>query len=196
VIPGAARLCRRCALLAALGLATMVVPSPAHALCSVFDEHPCTPTFCSVFRRHPCLPEIDYPIGQGLRLNVQSRSDDGPAAAAPPDILNTIQDVFAALRACWVPPPMNEAKPGMEISVRFSFNRNGEIIGEPRFTYSTPTVSGEVKAAYQRAVAAALNRCRPLRFSSKLGGALAGQPFSIRFIDDRGVRRTESTHDR
>jgi hypothetical protein len=110
----------------------------------------------------------------------------GPAygqTSRPP--LNTLGDVGDALQACWVPPPMEESSPGMQITVLFSFNRAGEILGEPRFTYLTPGVSTKVRAAYQRAVAATLKRCTPLNFTPKLGGALAGRPFTMRFIDSR-----------
>jgi hypothetical protein len=99
--------------------------------------------------------------------------------------LNTINDVGEALQACWLPPPMEESLPGMQITVLFSFNRAGEILGEPRFTYLTPGVSTAVRAAYQRAVAATLKRCTPLNFTPALGGALAGRPFTMRFIDNR-----------
>jgi len=99
--------------------------------------------------------------------------------------LNSIKQVGDALSACWMPPPMEEASPGMEITVRFSFNSAGEILGEPRFTYSTRGVSAAVRGAYQRAVAATFKRCTPMKFTPELGGALAGRPFTMRFIDNR-----------
>ena len=99
--------------------------------------------------------------------------------------MNTLNELGDALKACWLPPPMEEARPGMEITVLFSFNRAGEIFGEPRFTYITPGISTAVRAAYQRAVAATLKRCTPLKLTPGLAGALAGRPFTMRFIDDR-----------
>ncbi|MGH9809660.1 MAG: hypothetical protein ACRD9W_20810, partial [Terriglobia bacterium] len=44
---------------------------------------------------------------------------------------NTIQDVFDKLFHCWKPPSASAATP-MDITVRFSFNRSGEILGKPR----------------------------------------------------------------
>lgn len=181
----------RLALGAAALLAPAVMPQPAHAVCSVLDPHPCAPSFCSVFDPGPCIPDYGLPFGERLRLTVQSRSNEGGGAPAPTGTLNTIQDVFAALRACWLPPPADQARKGTEITVVFSFNRGGEILGEPRFTYMTPGLSTDTRAAYQRAVAAALKRCNPLSFTPKLGGALAGRPFAIRFIDNRDFRRPE-----
>jgi len=136
------------------------------------------------------MPDYGIPFSDHLRLTVQSRSvtSDGDP---PKDKLNTIQDVFGALRACWVPPPMDQSREGTQVTVVFSFKRDGEILGEPRFTFATPGLSVAVKVAYQRAVAAALKRCNPLAFTPKLGGALAGRPFAIRFIDNRNFRRPE-----
>src|SRR5688572_24656759 len=110
--------------LAVAAVALIGAPVPAFAVCSVFDNRPCTPSVCSVFDGEPCQPDYGFPLGQGLRLTVQSRNETsdgrGPAGQKPEGKLNTLNDVFAALRACWVPPPLAEARPGMEISVRLS----------------------------------------------------------------------------
>jgi hypothetical protein len=173
--------------LAVAAVALLGAPLPASAVCSVFDNRPCTPSVCSVFDGEPCQPDYGFPLGQALRLTVQSRNEAADGRR-PEGKLNTLNDVFAALRACWVPPPLAEARPGMEISVRLSFNRKGEVMGEPLFTFVTPGVSPEHRGAYQRAVAAALSRCAPLPFTDGLGGAIAGRPVSIRFIDQRNQR--------
>jgi hypothetical protein len=192
-------------------LASAAFAQPAQTFCSVFDGRPCNPTFCSVYDPWPCVPGIEYPIGDGLRWTVRSVSADTadqqpkerqrlaqgassqcPPKDPPPAQLNTIQDVFTAFCACWKPPAESEAHPGMEVTVRFSFNRAGEILGEPRFTFVTADVSNEVKAVYKRAVADTLTRCTPLHFTPSLGGALAGRPFSLRFVDDRGIKKVEN----
>jgi len=179
---------------AASGAAVAIMPArPANAVCSVFDRHPCTPTVCSVFRRRPCIPEIDYPIGQDLRLTIES----GAEIARPPSTtrtdgddasdhkLETLRDMFAALRACWVPPAPSEARPGMQMSVRFAFKRTGEIIAPPRVTYASPDTPRQAREAYHGAITAALARCTPLQFTAGLGNAVAGRPIAIRFVDNR-----------
>jgi hypothetical protein len=114
---------------------------------------------------------------------------DNTAKEEPaPKVLNTIQDVGAAFRSCWRPPPMDEARPGMQITVIVSFTRTGEILGEPRFSYLTRGATSEQRASYQQAVTDTLKRCTPLRFTEALGDALAGHPFAIRFVDDRGTK--------
>jgi hypothetical protein len=153
---------------------------------------------CSVFRRRACTPEALFPFSQQLQLTIKSndtsaangdKSGDTPPAngeaRAEPKKLNTIRDVFAALRRCWVPPAEDQVSPGTQLSVRLSFKRNGEPIGEPRLTYVTPGISERDRHSFWEAVQATFHRCVPLAFSSELGGALAGRPFAIRFVDDR-----------
>jgi hypothetical protein len=174
------------------GVATSLSPAAAHTVCSVFDNRPCTPTFCSVFDDGPCTPDIQYPFGQDLRLTVQARRPETRPRRPPDRPLNTLEELFSALEACWEPPLLDQSRPGTEITIRFSLTRSGEILGEPRFTYSSPSLPGEIKSAYQRAIAATLKRCTPFSLSEGLGGAIAGRPISTRFIDDRGHRRTEN----
>jgi hypothetical protein len=38
-----------------------------------------------------------------------------------------------------VPPPKDEARHGMEYTIRFAFKRDGTVIAPPRMTYSTTT---------------------------------------------------------
>jgi hypothetical protein len=161
----------------------------SHAPCSVLSRHPCTPSFCSVFNRGPCIPEIDYPYGENLQLTVQTvpPQDDKAQYQKPDHDLDTIGDLFAALRSCWSPPPADSARENMQMTVRFSFNRSGAMIGAPRMTYATAGAPADVRAAYLKAINASLNACAPLKFSDGLGGALAGRPIAIRYVDNRDL---------
>jgi hypothetical protein len=177
---------------AAIGAAASTAgPAPAGTVCSVFQRHPCTPAFCSVFHRGPCLPDYELWIGQDLRLTITSADSAqgaprvGDDSDASEHKLHTIREMFAKLRACWIPPDEDVARSGMQMSVRFAFKRNGEIIAPPRVTYATPDASPEVKETYHHAILAALERCTPLYFSDGLGGAIAGRPLAIRFVDNR-----------
>ena len=105
--------------------------------------------------------------------------------------LNTLNDVIAALRACWTPPPIDQSRPGMQITVQMSFRRNGELLGQPRITFESPGASDDQRLAYRIAVAKMLKRCAPLPFTDALGNALAGRPFTIRFTDQRKFRQAE-----
>jgi hypothetical protein len=71
------------------------------------------------------------------------------------------------------------------MSIRFAFKRTGEIIGEPRVTYTTPGIGDDTRQLYRRAITDALERCTPLPFSKGMGGAIAGRPIAIRFVENR-----------
>ncbi len=116
----------------------------------------------------------------------------GAAAQTPHLPLNTLEEVSAALRECWVPPPLDQSRPGMQITVRMSFRRNGELFGQPRITFESVGASDDERLAYRIAVANMLKRCAPLPFTETLGNALAGRPFTIRFIDQRKLRQAEN----
>jgi len=163
----------------------------SHAPCSVLDRQPCTPSFCSVFNNGPCIPEIDYPYSQNLQLTIESVPPQDQAAKyrKPDHDLDTIGDLFAALRACWSPPPADNAREGMQMSVRFSFKRTGEIIATPRVTYATAGVPNDTRATYLKAINTSLSACMPLKFTGGLGGALAGRPIAIRYVDNRDLGR-------
>src|ERR1700722_240948 len=144
--------------LAALGMTSVALAQTPQSQCSVLSGRPCHPSFCSVFHGGPCLPYYLPPIGEDLRLTIVS-TDDQPArdtaGAAKKDQagdqagsgnataddtdhpLDSIGAMFAALRACWVPPPKDEARHGMEYTIRFAFKRDGEILAPPRVTYAS-----------------------------------------------------------
>jgi hypothetical protein len=166
----------------------------SHEPCSVFSRTPCTPTFCSVFNRGPCIPEIFYPYGENLQLTIETvpSKDDAPKYQKPDHDLDSIGDLFAQLRTCWSPPPAESAREGMQMSVRFSFKRSGEIIASPRMTFATSGAPADIRDTYFKAINASLNACMPLKFTDGLGGALAGRPIAIRYVDNRELgKQTE-----
>ena len=112
----------------------------------------------------PCPPSLPS-FGQGLQLTIHSR--DADAARVPEGPVNSLRDLFVVLRACWEPPPLEEAFHGMQMSVRFSFKRTGEAVAAPRVTYASSEAAAAVRSIYRRAVDAALERCTPMPFSRK-----------------------------
>ena len=116
-----------------------------------------------------------------------------PAAAQTPQLpINTLDEVSAALRACWVPPPLDQSRPGMQITVKMSFRRNGELFGQPRITFESAGASDDERLAYRIAVAKMLKRCAPLPFTDALGNAIAGRPLTMRLIDNRKLKQAEN----
>ena len=72
--------------------------------------------------------------GEALAIAALSASAVAQNAQAP---INTPTELEAALQACWVPPPMEQSRPGMQITVLMSFKRNGELFGQPRITFQS-----------------------------------------------------------
>ena len=167
----------------------------SHEPCSVLSHHPCTPYFCSVFNRGPCIPEIDYPYGENLQLTVESKPPEGDASKyqKPDHDLDNIGDLFAELRSCWTPPPAESAKQGMQMTVRFSFKRSGDLIGPPRLTFATQGTPADVRDTYLKAINDSIGACVPLKFTGNLGGALAGRPIAIRYVDNRDIDTQKAT---
>jgi len=96
-------------------------------------------------------------------------------------ILNTVREIRAALRACWVPPSVAVARDNMAISVRLSFKRNGDVLGVPLITYTSLGLSENERRAYRAALDETLARCAPLPFSDAFGSIIAGRPINVRF---------------
>lgn len=145
---------------------------------------------CSAFSDPSCLPDFIDPFDEQLQLTIETRdrsSDSTGESNQPraPEQLENIRAVFAALLRCWAPPAKDDSRPGAQFSVRVSFKRSGEILGKPRVTYVSPGLPENVRQAYSQAADATIERCTPLPFSRELGGALAGRPFAIRFVDRR-----------
>jgi hypothetical protein len=122
-------------------------------------------------------------LGQGLQLTIHSRGAD--AGRAPGGPVNSLRELYSALRACWEPPPLAEAFQGMQMSVRFSFKRSGEPIAAPRVTYTSSEANPETRRIYGRAIDSAIERCTPMPFTKEMGAAVAGRPIAIRYVDDR-----------
>ena len=196
--------------LAAPGMTAAALAQTPQSQCSVLSGRPCHPSFCGVFHRGPCMPYYLPPLGEDLRLTIVSSDDTdradnnaakndqagdqsgGENATADEQPLDSISAMFAALRACWVPPPKDEARHGMEYTVRFAFKRDGEIVAPPRVTYASHDAPADVRDIYRDAVNAALKRCTPLHFSDGMGGAVAGRPIAIRFVDNRTIDKAKS----
>ena len=180
---------------------------PCHpSFCSVFEHGPCLrydePTLPETLRLTIISTNKNDPgsevIGGADQADLQIlNNEDGnwsgddadkpreDAEAFGEHKLDSIKEMFFALRDCWVPPPKDEARHGMEYTIRFSFNRDGAMIAPPRMTYFSHDAPAEVRDLYRGAIDAALKRCTPLHFSQGMGGAVAGRPIAIRFVDQR-----------
>jgi len=174
----------------ALAAAVMVFAAPANAVtqCGILDGPDCVPSVCSVLSPQTCLPDEDFPIGEDLRFTIDTLS----AEAAPPKPdhdLNTLRDLFFTLRACWTPPPAPDAQAGMQMTVRISYKRSGDLISQPQLTYVLEGAPQKIRDTYRNAIQQSLSSCAPLHFTRGFAGAIAGRPILIRYVDDRDLTK-------
>ena len=113
----------------------------------------------------------------------------GAAAQKAPAPINTLTALGAALQACWLPPAGDVSRPGMQITVQMAFRRNGTLFGQPRITFESAGASDDERLAYRIVVADMLKRCTPLPFTDAFGNAVAGRPFTMRFMDSRKLKQ-------
>lgn len=177
------------ACLAVLAFSLILAQAPAAAQieprrCGLLDGPGCNPNQCGILDGPGCLAQPQAGVSEDLRLTLRTGVVEADARM-PSGELRTLQDLFTALRACWSPPAAENARRGMQMSMRFSLDREGRLIGAPRITYATRGVSRQTRDVYRDAIAQSLEVCTPLPFSKELGGAIAGRPIAIRIIDDR-----------
>ncbi len=98
-----------------------------------------------------------------------------PAERGP---LNRLADIAPAIRACWHPP---EDAAGMELTLVFSLDRSGAVLGKPRISYSKLRGDLDQQKRFVASILAAVAACTPLEITQALGAAIAGRPFSMRF---------------
>ena len=60
-------------------------------------------------------------------------------------------------------------------------------------TYATAGVPPDTRDTYLKAINASLDACVPLKFTGGLGGALAGRPIAIRYVDNRELAKQPAT---
>ena len=114
------------------------------------------------------------------------------AAAQTAKQLNTLEDIFAAVRTCWKAPKISGPA---DLVVRLSFTRDGKILGKAHITYENKAVSVETRLLYRFAAMEAFKRCTPLPLSPDLGEAIAGKPINFRFRNIAALRTSSSSED-
>jgi hypothetical protein len=62
-----------------------------------------------------------------------------------------------------------------------SFNRNGEVLGKPRITYSTFNGDRAEQMRIMGLILTSLEACTPVNVTPALGAAIAGRAFTMTF---------------
>ena len=111
--------------------------------------------------------------------------------ARPTAPVNNLQELSAALAACWSPPPADRERGPVGVIFQVSFKRSGELFGKPRIVEFVRPVTPEERGRYYAAVAEAIDRCSQMPFTEAMGGAVAGRVFRVNFIDLRNSKQAE-----
>lgn len=131
----------------------------------------------------PARPALPVPgFSQGMAITVvrilSENGGDGRLAPSPP--IDRPREAAERLAACWSPPLPGKGET-VEITLRFSFNKLGYVVGAPRVTYikaATGFSAAEVRASIFAAIAA----CTPLPFTNSMAASAPGYPLAVRFI--------------
>jgi len=101
-----------------------------------------------------------------------------PAGATEaPAPANTLVEMFTGLKRCLAPVAIAA---GTEVTIQFSLNRRGGLIGKPRITYAHWTGDEAARKQSAQAIADGFDKCLPMAITDKLGGAIAGRPMAFR----------------
>ncbi|QKD01517.1 hypothetical protein [Mesorhizobium loti] len=96
--------------------------------------------------------------------------------------LNTMDDVGAAIQACWTPP----ADAGKStVTLSFSFKRDGSLIGPPRPTAVKVAGDDKARKAFIEAAIAAVKNCTPLTLSPALAKGIGGNVFTMQLVSPK-----------
>ena len=106
--------------------------------------------------------------------------------------MDNLRNSWRRWGACWSPPPRDRSRQPLDVTFQVSFKRSGELFGKPRAINFAREVTPEERQRYYQAVAEAIDRCSQMPFTNSMGGAVAGRPFRVNFLDRRDSRNTEN----
>jgi hypothetical protein len=92
--------------------------------------------------------------------------------------LRNMDEVGAAIRACWKSPAGSQ---GSSVTLSFSFRRDGMLSGPPQPTAIDVPGDNEARSKFVGSAITALERCTPLHLAPALGGDIAGLVFTMPF---------------
>jgi hypothetical protein len=98
-----------------------------------------------------------------------------PSAAAP---LETVSDIGPALLRCWRPPA---APDGSAVTLRFSFRRDGSLMGVPLVTYVGVNGAPDLQRDFADSAVHAIQECSPLELAPRFAATIGGKVYVMQF---------------
>jgi hypothetical protein len=165
--------------------------------------------------RYPLLPQpppdspVPYPeknhpsvapsFSEGMSITVTKILNDnsGPDDKRQSGPIDRPKQAAEQLATCWR-PPVPERDDTVEVTLRFAFDKSGNVLAPARITYlkaGRGTAADQKSAAedVRKSIFAALKACTPLHFTRSMAASAPGYPLSVRFIGRRETQ-TESRH--
>lgn len=96
--------------------------------------------------------------------------------------LATMDEVGAALQACWSPP--SDVAKG-SATLQFSFKRDGTLIGPPKASSIRVEGDADQRKQFVQAATDAIQKCVPLTFAPKLAAGMAGTVFTLQLTSPK-----------
>ena len=109
------------------------------------------------------------------------------SAAHADEAANSLAAMFAHMNLCMAAVRL---VPGTDVTVQFSLNRRGGLIGKPRITHAHWEGDDRDRRAAAVSIADGFDRCLPVAISDSLGGAIAGRPIAYRMRGRRPDAKT------
>ena len=112
------------------------------------------------------------------RLAIAGLLTIGATIQSRAEPLKTMDEVGAALEACWTPPP---GMPNSSVTLSFSFKRDGTLIGPPQPTEIKVEGDEQVRQQFVDAAIAAVENCTPLDLAPAIADGIGGTVFTMPF---------------
>ncbi len=150
----------------------------------MLDGPGCNPNQCSILDGPGCLAQPQRGVGENLQLTLGTRAAGD--AKKPDGELNTIRDLFAALRSCWAPPAVGERlSRHADVDALFAQSRGQADRRTARHLCDACEVSQKTRDVYRDAIPQSLRELHAAADHKGLCGAIAGRPIVVRVIDNR-----------
>lgn len=92
--------------------------------------------------------------------------------------LKSMEEVGAALQACWSPPAGTKSS---SVTLSFSFKRDGSLIGTPRATAVNMKGDAKARKAFADTAIEAVQKCTPLQLAPALAQGIGGGVYTMQF---------------
>ena len=138
----------------------------------------------------PTLPE-GMAITVNKTLSAKQETENQPTRDRPSaPTISRPKQAAEQLATCWR-PPLPERGDTVEATLRFGFDKKGDVLWPPHVTY-VKAAQGTSAQDVRASILAAFKACTPLKFTDSMAASMPGYPLAVRFIGRREDEQRES----